>query len=149
VSVPGLDISVEPPGAAENALAARILQIRATSQDEATAAEERSIAATELAEYKEAFKAATSRAHDELKRRARKAAVPDHISSASDEIDAAIDEVVSSRANAALVDAEAIDLALGELRDSMKNLAQNLKRSEILEGDSLSWLMRAAAIQDE
>lgn len=149
IAVPGLDVNVEPPGAAEKALAAHILKTRAVSQDDSATPEARSAAAAQVAEYKEAFRAAAERAQSEQKHKARKAAVPEHILAANDAVERAIDEVVANRANAALLDVESIDLALSELRDSVARLAQNLKRSNVVDGDALAWLMMAAAIRNE
>lgn len=149
ISIPGLDIEVESNGADELALASRILQERALSQDPSATPEDRGAAAINVARYKELFRDAAERARTEQNRKARKAAVPEHIQTASDEIDTAIEELVTNRAAASLLDPEAIDQAIGELRDSLVRLASNLKRSSVTEGDSVIWLVKAAALRNE
>lgn len=147
--IPGLSVSLPTDSEIERELNETILRASAVRKDGAASVETVTRAERDMSEFHEAFKVGIERAKRDKARDDRKAAVPDHLLAAGDEIDAAIDELVMTRAAVGLSDPEAIDGALVELQDSLIKLAQHLRRSSIADGDGIQWLYRVVSLRNE
>jgi|GEM_PF-1342266 len=149
--IPGLssDIQVSSGGGiAEGEVATAILQASAVLKSESATPDDIRSASAAFSAYRTAFEGAIAKAKRDSISTQVKQAAPDHVLLAGDEIDLAIEKLVQGRASG-LVDVEALDGALSELRDSLRSLAVQVGRSGLSAGEGIEWLTAVAAQRSE
>ncbi|TKA00174.1 ParB N-terminal domain-containing protein [Actinacidiphila oryziradicis] len=152
VVIPGLNRSIkaaDPKVAAAKALTDSILRAKALENAGETASAERVAEASRtFAAARDAFDGALDPAGRDARLRKRKQAAPDRLNDACQDIDQSVTDLVLARGSRSLDD-EAFDEAVLKLRESLRKLAIESRRSIKVPGDGVSWLLDAVLSEDE
>ncbi|MGW8728339.1 transcriptional regulator [Streptomyces sp. NPDC055808] len=151
VAIPGLGRTVratDPKVGAAKALTDSVLKAKAVEgAAEAVSARRLTAATSTFQSAREAVERALEPAGKDARVRKRKQAAPDRINDACQDLEQCITDLVMSRASRSL-DEEALDEALGKLRDTLGKLAAECARSISEPGEGAAWLLDAMRQRD-
>lgn len=147
VAIPGLPAPVTVPGRSAAAAAARdvtdkVLKAKAVvaAGKSLTGAAGRKAAEDRIEAVREAFDRALEPAGKDARLQQRRAAAPDRLSDACDDLDLCVAALALARASRSL-DEDAFDDAALRLRQSIAKLAKEARRTFAEPGDGTAWLL--------
>ncbi|MEU9363966.1 transcriptional regulator [Streptomyces avermitilis] len=148
VSIPGLNRSVPAPSsetAGARALTDTLLRAKATQKSVSSAtAEELTAANGSMSSLRDAFEESIQAAHKANRDRKKRLAAPDRVSTAVEELEQCVTDLVLARGNNSL-DEGAFDDTLLTLKQALTKVSVEASKSIQLPGEGLSWLRKAVA----
>lgn len=152
VKIPGLTATVMAPSkSAQRAksLADKVLKAVAVSRSKTAPPAEAQAASSLLDQVSSAMEQSLDKAGRSTRLKKAKQAAPDRLQMAAEEVRQCSSEVASARAGAGLDD-DALDDAASDLRDAIRDLAEQVQRTTTVDrGPGLGWLLAAAVAEGE
>lgn len=149
VKIPGLSATVAAPSKSAQrarALADKVLQNAAITRSTSATTAATQSATTFIDHVSDAMERGLDKAGRSSRLKKAKQAAPDRLLAAAEDIKQCSGDVASARAGAGL-DEDALDDAASELRDALRALAEQVKRTTEEPGPGLKWLLAAAVVE--
>jgi len=149
VTIPGLSATVAAPSKSAQrarALADRVLQNAAITRSASATTEATQSAASFIGHVSDAMERSLEKAGRSNRLKKAKQAAPDRLLAAAEDIKQCSGDVASARAGAGL-DEDALDDAASELREAIRDLAEQVQRTTDEPGPGLAWLLAAAVVE--